>query len=160
MSELKLYFGLAGAAIVLAAFTWWSVHERGVEHKKDVATDNAALAVRHTEVVAQTAQNIAKADAADSGADHDQQIIDAYRAAHPEQPVRLCVSTGNSGQRSAANQTADRGAQGSGPGSTPVREVQNGNAQSAGPDVGPDLDALVQAAGRLATLYRDEQRRQ
>lgn len=159
MTELKLYFGLAAGAIVLAAFTWWSVHERGIEHKKDVATDNAALAVRHTEVVAQTAENIAKADAADSGADHDQQVIDAYRAAHPEQPVRLCISTGNSGQRSPANQTGNSGAAGSGPGSAAVREVQDGAAQP-GPDIGPGLDALVQAAGRVATLYVDEQKRQ
>jgi hypothetical protein len=159
MSELKLYFGLAGAAIVLAAFTWWSVHERGIEHKKDVAADNIALAVRHTEVVKQTAANIAKADAADSGADHDQQVIDAYVAAHPSQPVRLCVSTGNSGQRGPANQTANGGAQGSGPGSAAVREVQDGAAQP-GPDIGTGLDELVLSAARVATLYRDEQLRQ
>jgi hypothetical protein len=159
MSELKLYFGLAGAAIVLAAFTWWSVHRENVGEQKIIKKDDAALAVRHTEVVAQTAANIAKADAADSGADHDQQVIDAYRAAHPQQPVRLCVSTGNSVQRSPTNQTANGGTPGPGPGSAAVREVQDGAAQP-GPDIGPGLDALVQAAGRVATLYRDEQLRQ
>ena len=157
MSELKLYFGLAGAAIVLAAFTWWSVHERGVEHKKDVATDNAALEVRHTEVVAQTAANVAKADAADSGADHDQQVIDAYRAAHPVDDVRVCHSTGDSVQRVPAASAANGGAQSAGAGSAAVSEVPAG---TPGPNIGPGLDVLVQAAQRLDVLYADRQQRQ
>ena len=157
MSELKLYFGLAGAAIVLAAFTWWSVHERGIEHKKDVAADSAALAVRHTEVVAQTAENIARADAADSGAQHDQQVIDDYVKSHPTGDVRVCHAAGDSVQRVPAIQTVDRGAKGAGAGSGTIPEVPAG---TPGPNIGPGLDELMLAASRLAVIDRDRQQRQ
>jgi hypothetical protein len=156
MSEQAL-LRLAAGAIVLAAFTWWSVHERGIEHKKDVATDNAALAVRHTEVVAQTTANIAKADTADLGADHDQKLIDDYVKSHPTGDVRMCHPAGDSVQRVPANQAADRSAQGTGAGSGAVSEVPAG---TPGPNIGPGLDELMLAASRLAVIDRDRQRRQ
>jgi hypothetical protein len=157
MTELKLYFGLAGAAIVLAAFTWWSVHERSIEHKKDVAADNSALAVRHTEVVAETAANVAKADTADLGATHDQSVIDDYVKSHPTGDVRMCRPAGDSVQRVPAVQTADGGSAGPGAGSGAVPEVPAG---TPGPNIGPGLDELMLAASRLAVIDRDRQQRQ
>ncbi len=156
MSELKLYFGLAGAAIVLAAFTWWSVHRENVGERKIIKKDDTALAVRHTEVVAQTAANVAKADAADSGADHDQQVIDAYLQSHPTGDVRMCRPAGNSIQRVPAIQASDSNAVSAPAGSDALSSMPG---SVAGPDISEGLTIIVRAASRLAIQDRDLQTR-
>jgi hypothetical protein len=156
-AEIKAYLGIGIALILAAVVGWYTVHERGIEHKKDVAADNTALAVAHKEAVAETDANIAKANTADLGADHDQQVIDAYRAAHPEQPVRLCHAAGDSVAGVRPVGAADGRAQSAGAGSAAIPEMPAG---TAGPDIRPGLDALVRAAGRLDVLYADRQQRQ
>lgn len=154
-AEIKTYMGIGLALIAAAAIGWFALHERGAEHKKDVAVDAKALTVAKAKADEGTKANIVKATQAETGADHDQQIIDDYRAAHPEQPVRLCHASNSVAGMPEAG-AADGRAQSSGPGSAAVREVQDG---TPGPDIGPGLDALVRAAGRLAVIDAERQQR-
>jgi hypothetical protein len=154
-TEIKLYLGAAAAAILAIAIGWFVIHERDAGEHKIEKQDSAALVVAKSKADEGTKANEAKATLADLGAEHDQQVIDAYRAAHPEQPVRLCHASNSIAGVSAAS-AADGKAQGPGSGSAPVREVQGG---TVGPDIGPGLDALVQAAGRLAVIDAEWQHR-
>lgn len=156
-TEIKVYLGLGLVLIVACVVGWFALHERGVEHKADVAVDDKALVVAHNEAVAETAANIATANTADLGAEHDQKVIDDYRRAHPEQPVRVCHAAGDSVAGVRAAGAADGGPQGAGAGPAALQQVSDG---TPGPDIRPGLDALVRAAGRLDVLYSDRQRRE
>lgn len=155
-NQVRAYLELAAVAVLGIGFALFVHHERAIGEQKIEASDAKAKSAAHDKAVAETALNLERAAKADAGADHDQQILDDYRAAHPEQPVRVCHADGRVAGVPAVS-GADRGAAGAGAGSSPVREVQDG---TPGPDIGPGLDAIVQAAGRMATLYADRQRRQ
>jgi hypothetical protein len=155
-AQIRIYLELAAIAIILGAFTWYTVHERGIGEQKIEAADAKAEAAAKAKAAAETALNLARAAQADAGADHDQKLIDDYRATHPEQPVRLCHPN-SSVAGLPKGSTVDGGTASAGAGPAPLREVQDG---TPGPDIGPGLDALVQAAGRMATLYSDHQKRE
>lgn len=127
---LKLWMYAALLAGVMCTFTWYTYHERGIQHTKDLAAD-AALANaqivnnQKVEALAQVKANTA---------------IDAYKAAlaaapAPDAPhVRLCP------RAAAASPVPANG----GPG--PVAD-EKANDASAGPsdngtDIGPPLDKL------------------
>jgi hypothetical protein len=89
INPYRIYFEAGILAILLGAFGWWTVHERAVEHDKDVAHEQAlkvAQQIKNEQVEAR-AQELAKAD------------IDAYKqtlAAPPAKPDHgvLCVAAG------------------------------------------------------------------
>ena len=157
--QIRLYLEIAAVIILCAAFALFVHHERVVGEAKIEASDAKALGAAKKQAAAETALNIAKADKADAGADHDQKLIDDYRTAHPVEPVRLCHSTNSSQPIVSKGQAADGSPAGTSPGLAPLPEVLDGDQSVAGPDISPDIDALVRAAGRLDVLYADRQKR-
>jgi len=156
MTSIRLYVEIAAGLILLIAFGLFVHHERAVGEQKIEASDIKALAAAKKQADAETALNLERAAKADAGAASAQKAVDDYRTSHPEQPVRLCLTT-NSGQPGVPKASPPNGSPPSaGPGPAAVREVQSGDP---GPDIGPGLDALVQAAGRLAVVYSNRQQR-
>lgn len=156
MTPIRLYLEIAAAIVLCAAFALFVHHERVVGEQKIEVSDAKALDAAKKAADIETALNIARATKADAGADHDQQIIDDYRTAHPEQPVRLCHAANGSQPAMPTGEAPHGGPPGAGSSPDLIRAVQD---RTAGPDIGPGIDALVQAAGRLATLYTDRQSR-
>jgi hypothetical protein len=155
-AQVRAYLEIAAVIILGIGFALFVKHERNVGEQKIEASDAKALELAKGKADAETKLNKERAAKADAGADHDQKILDDYRAAHPDSsPVRLCHPD-NRVAGVPKGGAVDGGAQSASPGSAPVREVQDG---TPGPDIGPGLDALVQAAGRLAIVYADRQRR-
>lgn len=155
-TQIRLYLEIGAAVVLAIAFSLFVHHERAVGEQKIAASDAKALAAARKQADAETALNLERAAKADAGAISAQKAVDDYRTANPIGPVRLCTNTNHSqrGVRQAGPQNS--GTPGPGPGADTVRTVPDG---TAGPDIGPGLDALVQAAGRLATLYSDQQQR-
>jgi len=151
----RLYLEIAAAVVLAIAFGLFVHHERAVGALKINTADAKALQAAHEKADAQTALNLERAAKADAGAVSAQKAVDDYRAAHPEQPIRLCHSD-NSQPGVPKGSPANQSAPSAGPGPAPLREVQSG---TAGADIGPGLDALVQAASRLAVLYANQQQR-
>jgi hypothetical protein len=127
-----------------------------LEHKgaaRVEAADAKAEAAQKKQADAETALNVEKAAKADAGAQHDQQIVDDYRTAHPEQPVRLCHAS-SAVSKLPATGAANGGPTSTGAGPDTVSQVSTG---SAGPDISPELDAIVRAAERVDILYAQRQ---
>lgn len=154
-TQIRLYEELAAVLILLTAFGLYTWHERSVGAQKIETADAKALQADKSRADAETALNLSRAATADAGAASAQKAVDAYVAAHPDGPVRLCHA--DSGLRpvppgsAALKAPADAGT-----GPAAVRAVQDG---TPGPDIGPGLDALVRAAAAVATLYEDRQQR-
>lgn len=83
---------------------------------------------------------------------HDQELVDlrAYRASHPEQPIRLCHSspTPIAAQRQPSAATADV---------LPVLTGDSGVREQPGPDISGLLDLLGARADEVSALLRRRQ---
>jgi hypothetical protein len=155
--QIRLYLELGAVAVLLTAFGLYTWHERSVGAQKIEAADIRAKDAAKKQADAETALNLEKAKKADEGADRVQAAVDQYRRDHPEQPIRVCHANNSVGlPRPGGAPTPGVG--GPGAGSSTVPEVPGGG-QSEGPDIAPELDALVSAASRLAVLYTDLQQR-
>lgn len=159
MIPIRLYLEIAAAIVLCAAFALFVHHERVVGEQKIEASDAKALDAAKKAADIETALNIARATKADAGADHDQQIIDDYRTAHPEQPVRLCRAANGSQPAVRTAEAPHSGSLGIGAGPASIPKVLDGDQSVAGPDISPNIDAIVRAAERLDVLYIDRQSR-
>lgn len=133
-----------------------------LEHRGAVkieAADKKAQIAAQKQADAQTALNLAKASKADEVASASQKAVDDYRAAHPEQPIRLC-HTNSSLASVPKTASTDGSAKSAGTRSATVPEVSGRSESVAGPDIAADLDSIVQAAQRLAIIDSDRQKRQ
>ncbi len=155
IGSLRTYIEIAAALIILAAFGWYTWHERQVGAHTIESHDATAKRTLDAAVAQQTAALQAKAQAADQGAADAQSKLDAYIAAQPLEPVRLCVAHYSGGGLSQASAPPGK-APGASPGPAPVRAVQDG---TPGPDISAGLDTLVQAAAELAIDVQDFQKR-
>jgi hypothetical protein len=154
-TQIRLYLEIAAAIVLAIAVGLFVHHERAVGAEKINTADAKALQAAQRQADAQTQLNLERAAKADAGAISAQKAVDDYRASHPEQPIRLChadSSVPGVSKGSPTNQSPPS----SGAGPATVREVQSG---TVGADIGPSLDALVQAASRLAVLYSNQQQR-
>jgi hypothetical protein len=146
----------AAAAVALIGWHLWTVHEAKVTARTEVyAADAAARADEDKKIAAQEAVMKAQADQAEKNREATQQSFDAYVAAHPTGPVWVCHGASNNGKLPSGTTPAS-GAAGTGTGSGAVPQVSAGSP-GAPTDISPELDTIVQSAGRLAILYKDAQ---
>jgi hypothetical protein len=161
-TEIKAWFASAEAvlwavgAVALLGWGLWAVHhERDIGRQQVIAADAAARADEDKKIAAQEAAMKAQADQAEKNREATQQTFDAYVAAHPTGPVWVCHGASNNGKLPGGSAPAG-GAAGAGTGSAAVPQVPDGSA-GASTDISPELDTIVQSAGRLAILYKDAQ---
>lgn len=155
-AQIRLYLEIAAAVVLLAAFGLYTLHERSVGKQSIEASDTKALDAAKKQADAETALNLERAAKADAGAVSAQKAVDDYRVAHPDTPVRLCYPD-SSVPGMPAISAADLKLKGAGTRPAVIPEVP-GRSES-GPDIAAELDAIVQAAGRLAVVYTDRQQR-
>lgn len=155
-TQIRLYLEIGAAVVLAIAFSLFVHHERAVGEQKIAASDAKALAAARKQADAETALNLERAAKADAGAISAQKAVDDYRAAHPDTPVRLCYPD-SSVPGMPTISAADLKLKGAGTRPAVVPEVP-GRSES-GPDIAAELDAIVQAAGRLAVVYTDRQQR-
>jgi hypothetical protein len=130
------------------------LEHRGAERIE--AADQKALDAAAKQAEAETALNAEKANKADEVADASQKAIDSYIAAHPIEPVRVCHAS-NSVPGVPKASAAHSGPQSPSAGPATVPGVPD---STAGPDIGPGLAIIVQAAERLAIIDADRQKRE
>ena len=146
---MTLYIRLAIALAILAAVGYFArhVYDSGVQAEVAKVQKASAAATATLEAKVTTAEHA-----------HDQELADltAYRDAHPDQPVRLCLSTPAPSVRPVA--TA------SGPPSAPAVNLQpmpagdSGSGPGAtGPDIGSLLGLLAARGDALAAQLRTRQ---
>jgi hypothetical protein len=155
MMTLRLYLEIAGACAIFALAGWIFFGAEHHEHVKDVAIDSRATQAVEREADAQTEANAVKAAVAAQGADSDQKRIDAYAAAHPIEPIRLCQPDPRGGRLPQARTVAG-GVTNSLPGPGSFSAVPE---RPAGPDISEGLTELVLAASRLAVIDAERQQR-
>lgn len=142
------------AAAVVALIGWhlWTVHEAKVTARAEVyAADATARADEDKKIAAQEATMKAQADQAEKTRESTQTAFDSYVSAHPVGAVLMCSPPSDHGQLPSGT-PQNGGAAGAGTGPASVPKVPAGSR-----DIGPALDTIVQAAGRLAILYQDAQ---
>lgn len=154
-AQIRTYLEIAAVVILGIAIALFIHHERETGAAKLDAADAKALVAAKSQADAQTQLNIERAAKAEAGADHDQQIVNDYRAAHPDGAVRLCHAD-NSVPGVPAAGGAVGGTQDSGAGSSSLSGVP---ASVAGPDISGGLAIIVRAASRLAIQDREFQAR-
>lgn len=155
-SPFRLYIELAAAAVLLGGFGLFTWHERSVGATAVHTADANAMIAARKLADTETVLNQERAAKADAGAAGVQKAVDDYRTAHPEQPMRLCVTTNNRLASMPKAGAADGIASSPGAGSLAVPEVPG---RGEGADIGPSLDAIVRAAQRVDVLYADRQQR-
>lgn len=158
LTQIRFFFAALVALIIIASLMTFGCHERHVELR---TMEKSSVRVQK-QADAGTEANIVKAAIAARGAENDQRAVDAYLAAHPMEPVRLCHEDDRGGglpkARAPISAPANRGT-----GSGAVPPVLGGSdsdsADSAGPDVGDAVDTILRATEALDILYRERQRR-
>ena len=158
----KLEFYALVAIVVLLAGGGWLIYHDHVEIQKGrdqiEASDAKATSALNEKVQAETVHKAALAAQAHQGAIDAQKAVDDFAAAHPTGPVRLCTANARGGGLPQTGQ-AGGGAAGALAGPPAVPEVPGRDAGAPGPNISPDLDALVLAAQRLAIIDGEWQQR-
>lgn len=129
-----------------------------LEHRGEIKIEQADIKAEealNAKIAAESVLALNKAQAADLQASHDQQILNAYRAAHPSQSIRVCNSNGSSSRLPKAGPAAGTAA-GSRATAVAVQSVPTG---STSPDIGPAVATIVQSCERLGILYAEFQNR-
>lgn len=155
LSQIRLYIEIGAAAVLLIAFGLFVHHERTVGAEHITQADAKAQDAARKQADAETQLNLAKAAKADEVASSAQKAVDDYRTAHPEQPIRLCYSS-DSVPGLPQVSPGDLKLKNSPTRSAALPEVPG---RSEGPDIAPELNAIVQAAQRLDILYAERQQR-
>lgn len=155
---------LYGAAIaaLLGAFGAYTLHERHVEHAKDMAVAAADLAKAEKKAAIDTKALQDKADKAQANYESEHSQLLAYLSANPVGPVRLCIPStkagsvpGTAGKDGRSNGTAPPAAN-----ILPVPAGDSGVLENAsGRDIGPLLDALAAAADEVTAKAKEMQAR-
>lgn len=147
---LKDYLYLGAIVALVLAFGWFVHHERAIGRQQIEQADKTATAVLDAQV--RVDEQIAQ-DAADKSAKERQDAqtqLDAYMAAHPTGPIRVCHAH-DSGAGLPQTAHAGESAVSPSPGPDAVPEVP-------GRDISAGLDAIVRAATELDLLYQERQK--
>lgn len=156
---------LFGGLIVLLII--FGVHEHHKILAEGIAKQQAADAKASATLVANTAKQTAdlqaRATMAEQAFDKEQSDNAAFRSTGPEQPVRLCLDSHNSGSvlSQAGGKVAGNGAAGATPvGVQPMPTGNSGGRSGAtGVDIGPMLEALSASADQVSSTLREFQSR-
>jgi hypothetical protein len=136
-------YGLLIAAILIGGV--WYHHKlitEGVAEQK--ASDDAASATIVANTVKQTAELQTKATMAEQAYDKEQSENAAYRSAHPDEPVRLCLGASNAGNRIVSQAGVTKpGNANSGTAAANVSSVPSANSSGGGGAAGPDISILL-----------------
>jgi hypothetical protein len=146
------YIAAISALLAGGVYLHHEIYESGVKAEvakveKQAAKETAALQV--------------KATAAEHS--HDAEIADlqAYRTAHPEQSVQLCLNTAAPVRPEIS---AESGASGAGSAASGIQQVparDSGSGQGrAGPDIGGMLELLAARADQVSAQVREFQARE
>lgn len=142
---LKLAIG-----VVLLGFLGYGYHyiyETGVQAEVAKVTKQAA---------AETAALAAKAAAAEHSHDQELAELTAYRNAHPEQPVRLCLNPVGAVRAPSAAERFPGAATG---GIQPLPAGDPGGGPGAtGPNIGGLLELLAARGDQISASLRERQR--
>lgn len=143
---------LAALGLVGGAVWFWhhETYESGIK---------AEVAKVQAQAVQDTAKLTAKANAAEHTHDQELAILNAYRDAHPEQPVRLCLSTSARVQTAAAQPIGGSAVAGAGPVQPVSAGDSGGGTGGAGPDISGLLEALAARADQVSAQARELQGR-
>ncbi len=147
MNPIRVYVMLAGLAALLGGLFAFALHERDVQHQKDMAKAQAALNAALLHNAELEHQWAAKLKAAEDA--HAKELTDnaAAAAAHPMPSVRLCHNPSNSPLPSTTTAPASVAA---GPGSVPGGDA----VPAAGPELGPGLELLSRSADSVVAACR------
>jgi len=158
VTQARLVMAGITVALIVVALGWFGLHERHVEVRKLEKRE----AIVEKQADAGTEANIVKAAVAARGAEDDRRAIDAYIAAHPAEPVRMCDQDGGrpQGVRQVSAPVAASAGHGAGPAAVPAVLGRDEAGGKDGTDVGPGVDAILRATEALDILYRERQRRQ
>lgn len=156
LTQIRLFFAALVALIIIASLMTFGCHERHIELQ---TMEKSSVRVQK-QADAGTEANVVKAAIAARGADDDQHAVDAYLAAHPIEPVRLCHEDDRGGGLPKARAPVAAPAH-PGAGSAAVPSVLGGSdsGDAEGPDVSDALDTILRATETLDVLYRERQRR-
>jgi hypothetical protein len=142
----RIWLEIAGAAILLGAFGWYTAHERGIGKAHEVA-------VLAAQAAAQTKAAQAQADAAEHSHDSELTALAAYRDAHPDSAVQLCnAATSVPAAHSAGSGNSTAGTTAGNVQSVPAGD--SGVRPGAGPDIGGLLDLLAGRADEVSAQLR------
>lgn len=148
---------IALGGLWLAFLAWHhSVIDKGIAEQ--VAADNKASAKLITETTAENTALKLKADTAEHA--HDQELADlaTYRGSHPEQPVRLCIDSHNSGAIVSHSAGINVSNASLGSAGISVQQVPDGNSSGGSPGAGPDIEPMLGALGAAADKVSAELR--
>lgn len=150
-------------AAVAGGIFYWQHHliDEGINRQK--AADDAASKPLIQQAKAETQALKVKATMAEQT--HAKELADLqnYHDSHPEQPVRLCLNTHDSGTSVRPAGAQNGGNQSTGATAAGIQPVPDGNSSSgqgaAGPDIEPMLAAFATAADKVSAELREIQNR-
>lgn len=139
-----------------------AVIEKGIAEQ--VAIDNAATIKLQNDTKVQTAALKAQADTAEHAHDNELSELAAYRSAHPQQPVRLCLDAAHDRGTILPGSTGiDISHEGLGAAGISIQHVPDGDSGirtgGAGPDIASMLGALAGSADQVSAELREYQAR-
>lgn len=142
---------------------YWQHHLIGEGISQQKAADDAASAPLIQQAKAETAVLQVKATMAEQAHAKEVSSLQSLIDSHPNQPVRLCVNTHDSGSSMRASSAANSGASSTGTPAAGLQPVPIGDSASgagqAGPNIEPMLTALGAAADRVSAALREFQSR-
>jgi hypothetical protein len=150
-------------AAVAGGVWYWQHHliAEGVDKQK--AADAIERKALEADTAKLTAQLQAKASTAEQAYDKERNANLEYQQSHPSRPVRLCLSTDNSGKILPQAGATIAGNATAGTPTPNVSEVPSGNsgggAGTAGPDISGMLSLLASRADDVSATLREFQTR-
>jgi len=147
MIGYRLYAELAAVLILIAAFAWWSSHERSIGEQKQIQRDQLAAQQQAAAVAAQELSDRRTIQARSESYEAQLQALQRELDSRPASVVRVCHAANPSPMREA---TAIASGPGS-PSATGLDRTDGQNHSESQPiDIGPDLDAYKRDAQALA----------
>ena len=153
-----------GLIVAILAGGMWYHHKlitEGVAEQK--TADTIASDKLQAEAAKETADLQTKATMAEQSYEKEAAANADYRSIHPDQPVRLCISTITRGGIVSSIGSAHSGNESTGAAAANVPKVPDGNSSSgagtAGPDIGGLLGLLAVKADDVSAELREFQSR-
>jgi hypothetical protein len=151
-----IYCGII--VLLIAGGLWYHHHVLELGIADQIAADNKATAKVQAQAQVQTKALQTQADAAEHA--HDQELADltAYRNAHPDQPVRLCLTAHPGSGGLPQTGTPDTKHAGSSASVGNLQQMPTGDRGSGEGTAGPDISGMLSALGARADQLSAELR--
>lgn len=156
MIGIRTYIELGLGFIIMVAVVCFALHERHIQEVKDHDATAAQIAAARELAAAKSQANIDRSKAAEDAQQRAQSLLDSYIAAHPMGIVRVCIDGARNPHRVSATGAGSARIANTGTGPAAISAVPAGTASA---DISAGLAVIVSSAGRLATLYAEEQQR-